>query len=242
MRMILLCLSLWLTASPLAAQDSLGLAAPEAVAETGLLKHILPRFSLKTSIRVRPDAQGAMVLADQPPGTAVFQRAGTIYYLRIQDTKRQKRFHDWLISDIGKRTVNSFQPDGTQLFDANVTTAVAETGPEFEGDLALGAKLSLDLCGRCHVIGKQNKGKGIGSTPSFAVLRSLPDWDERFQSFFALRPHPAFTQITDVTEPFDPLRPSPISPIEMSIEDLEAILAFVSATQAADLGAPLQTQ
>jgi len=242
MRLILLCLSLWLTASPLAAQDSLGLSAPDDVTETGLLKHILPRFSLKTSIRVRPNPDGPMILADRPPGTAVFQRAGTVYYLRIDESKRQIRFRDWLLSEIGKRTVNNFQPDGQPLFDANVSVAAVETGPAFEGDLALGAKLSLELCGRCHVIGQQNRGKGIGSTPSFAVLRSLSNWDERFQSFFVLRPHGAFTQIKDVTEPFDPQRPSPISPIEMSIEDLDAILAYVSATQAADLGAPLQTQ
>ena len=83
---------------------------------------------------------------------------------------------------------------------------------------------------------------GIGSTPSFFVLRALKDWDIRFQTFYSLNPHPSFTQIAEVTEPFPVDRPSPIVPVELTLDEFDAILAYVSALKPADLGAPLQLQ
>lgn len=232
-----------MTASPAIAQDGpLGLRAPDAVVTTGLLKHLLPRFSLKTSVRVVFDPEGDMALSDSAPGVPVFQGDGITYYLRSGDAKNQTRFRDWLTSDIGKRTIDSFQPNGVQLFTSSLNQAAVDDGPAFTGNAALGADLSLTHCGRCHVIGPQNRMKGLGSTPSFAVLRSLPDWSDRFQQFYVLRPHGAFTQITDVTAPFDPEYPSPIVPMQITLDDLDAILAFVALTEAADLGAPLQSQ
>ena len=92
------------------------------------------------------------------------------------------------------------------------------------------------------MIGEVNKHNGLGSTPSFGVLRSLPNWNQRFEGFYALNPHPSFTQIADVTPPFDPERPSPIYPLEITLADLDEILAFVSSIPPADLGAPIQHQ
>ena len=243
MRVILICLSLALSTTALRAQDApLGLSAPETVTASGLLKHILPRFSLKTGVRVVPDADGALSLATEPPGQAVFQGSGVVYYLRGAETGKAKRFADWLTSDIGKRTVDSFAPGGAAPFSTDFAVAAVVEAPVFEGNAALGEKLSLTHCGRCHVVGPQNAKNSIGSTPSFAVLRTLTNWDERFQAFYVLRPHGAFTQIKDVTPPFAPELPSPIYPVEMTLDDLEAILAFVAVMKAADLGAPLQTQ
>jgi hypothetical protein len=111
-----------------------------------------------------------------------------------------------------------------------------------EGDAVAGEEISLTQCGRCHVINEKNRMNGMGSTPSFRVLRSLPSWQERFETFYVLNPHPSFTQIEDVTPPFDPARPSPIVPIEITLDDLEAILAYVSLVEPADLGAPIQSQ
>ena len=242
MRFVLLCLSLTLTATPSSSQEALGLAAPDEVSASGLLQHILPRFSLKTGIRVIADENGEMSLNSSPPGDPVFARDGTLYHLRIQDSTGQTRFRDWLLSDIGKRTVESFAPPQGAPFSARFQVAEIEEDQTIDGDVVLGQKLSLSLCGRCHVIGPQNRMNGLGSTPSFAVLRAMPDWSERFQAFFALNPHPAFTQIEDITPPFAVNRPSPIHPVEMTMDDLEAILAFVAALKAADLGAPLQFQ
>ncbi|WP_170363659.1 c-type cytochrome [Ruegeria arenilitoris] len=242
MRFVLLCLSLTLFASPSWSQEEIGLAAPEDVARSGLLKHILPRFSLKTGIRVVADDAGAMVLAVGPPGQPVFQRGGDIYHLRIQDETRQARFQDWLMSDVGKRTVESFAPTEGGPFSASFQTVAAPESDTIEGDALLGEKLSLTHCGRCHVIGPQNRMNGLGSTPSFAVLRAMPDWSNRFQAFFALNPHPSFTQIEGITAPFDPERPPPIHPLMLTQDELDAILAYVSVIRAADLGAPLKLQ
>ena len=82
----------------------------------------------------------------------------------------------------------------------------------------------------------------MGSTPSFPLLRTFSDWDERFESFYVLKPHAAFTQIEGVTPPFDIERPSPIVPMEITLEDLEAITAYVAIIAPADLGAPIKSQ
>ena len=242
MRFVLLCLILTLSTTPSWSQEALGLAAPDEVLDSGLLQHILPRFSLKTGIRVVAEESGIMSLAPTPPGDPVFVRNGIVYHLRIDDSKKQIRFRDWLLSDIGKRTVEGFTPADGGSFSANFEVAITSEEQEIDGNAILGQELSLTHCGRCHVIGPQNRMNGLGSTPSFAVLRAIPDWSERFQAFFTLNPHPAFTQIEGVTEPFAPERPSPIHPVEISLDDLEAILAFVAAIRAADLGAPLQRQ
>lgn len=242
MRIAFFCLSLLCSASPAMSQQALGLAAPGALMETGLLRHILPRFSLKTGVRVVPDPDGPMVLTDAPPGTPVFRAGATIWYLRIGEDPRQQRFRDWLISEIGKRTVESFQPDGAPAFSARFEVAALVEAPQFNGDAARGGDLSLAHCGRCHVIGPQNRGGGIGSTPSFAVLRTFPDWPARFASFFVLRPHPAFTQVEGVTPPFPVDRPPSIVPVEVSLGEIEAILAYVAGLAPADLGAPIHLQ
>lgn len=242
MRYVHLCLSLTLCASPSWSQETLGLAAPAEVKESGLLQHILPRFSLKTGIRVVADDTGVLALETAPPGDPVFGRDGTVYHLRIEDVPQHKRFRDWLLSDIGKTTVESFVPDEGSGFSASFEATATQEELVIDGDAIRGEELSMTHCGRCHVIGPQNRMNGLGSTPSFAVLRAMPDWSERFGAFFVLNPHPAFTQIDGLTQPFDPQRPSPIHPVEMTLDELEAILAFVSVIQAADLGAPLQLQ
>ena len=100
----------------------------------------------------------------------------------------------------------------------------------------------VERVGRCHVIDDTNRMKGLGSTPSFQVLRTLPNWQGRFEAFYALAPHGAFTQVKDVTPPFDPRHPPPIVPLEMTLDDLEAIAAFAGTLPPADLGAPLQSR
>lgn len=242
MRALLLCLTLLLSSSPVAAQDSVGLAAPDRVTDSGLLKHILPRFSLKTSIRVVADPSGPMVLGVSPPGVPVFRDGTTTYHLRIGDDPRHQRFLDWLLSEVGKSTIDGFRPDQGHPFSARFGVTETVKAPAPSGDVTRGAELSLLHCGRCHVVGPENRMNGLGSTPSFAVLRSLPDWLERFEQFFIRNPHGAFTQIDGVTPPFDPERPPPIVPVELTVDDIDAIIAHVARTRAADLGAPLAFQ
>lgn len=243
MRLILLSLVAALGLSlPVSAQEDLGLQAPEAVADSGLLKFLLPRFSLKTGIRVVPSADGDMVLSQGGQGVPVMQRGDTVYVLNIGEDARQQRFQHWLTSEIGIRTIESFVPEKGDPFTAPLPVLVEDTVPVFEGDPEAGAALSLTHCGRCHVIGPQNALNSIGSTPSFAVLRAMRDWDNKFLSFYVLRPHGVFTQIDGLTQPFNPAVPPPIAPVRITPEELDAILAYVAQVEPADLGAPLQFQ
>jgi len=240
------------------------LGVPPALIESGLLKHILPRFSLKTGIviAVKPIESkdftadiADVVLARsivQAGGVAraVMGRNGQTYYVasahlqggentRTRDTAR---FVDWILSEIGQRTIEAFKAPEGGGFKGLAGTDSVEVAVVFDGNRARGQVLSLRYCGRCHVIGDVNRMKGLGSTPSFGVLRTFPDWQPRFEAFFTLRPHPSFSQIIGVTEPFDPARPPPVFPLEISLEQLDDILAYVATIAPADLGAPLQHQ
>ncbi|MCL5775518.1 hypothetical protein M1105_00725 [Limibaculum sp. FT325] len=121
---------------------------------------------------------------------------------------------------------------------------VAATGLHRAGlaDPASGEKLALFHCGRCHVIDARNRMGGIGSTPSFPAMRGHPEFEAKMRGFYALRPHPAFTQIPGVTEPFTPERPSPIHPVELTQQELDRIVDYALTLKAADLGASLGTR
>lgn len=244
MRMILMILVL-LPGLALADDRLVRLYAPEPIIESGLLKFILPRFSLKTQVRVEiVGDEGSADLSIGGEGRAVFNGLGKTWHLSVArpDHAGTKRLTDWLGSDVGRRTVFGYAPEGSPLFTEPVAREAVVADVSFDGDAAQGQALSLAKCGRCHVTERGRGIGGIGSTPSFSVLRSLEDWELRFSAFYTLRPHPAFTQVAEVTEPFPEDRPSPIAPIEITLDDLEAILAYVAALKAADLGAPIKHQ
>ncbi|WP_116598229.1 hypothetical protein [Primorskyibacter marinus] len=244
-RILIVALVLGMTPMTGRAQDKLvQLYAPPALVETGLLRHILPRFSLKTQVKVAllEGAEGAdIVLGDE--GRALFHGAGRTWHMGVgrPDHPGTKRLADWLTSQVGQRTIIGFAPEGTPLFAPPKVAAPQVARVELAGDPALGQAVSRRECGRCHVVDATARG-GIGSTPSFAVLRSLPDWEERFMGFYVLNPHPAFTLIDGVTPDFPIDRPSPIVPVTLTLDEVEAVLAFVATMAAADLGAPLQHQ
>ncbi|SMC61412.1 hypothetical protein [Primorskyibacter flagellatus] len=244
-RILIVALVLGMTPMTGRAQDKLvQLYAPPALVETGLLRHILPRFSLKTQVKValQEDAEGAdMVLGDE--GRALFHGAGRTWHMAVgrPDHSGTKRLAEWLTSQVGQRTIIGFAPEGTPLFAPPKVAAPQVARVELAGDPALGQTVSRRECGRCHVVDAASRG-GIGSTPSFAVLRSLPDWEARFLGFYVLNPHPAFTLIDGVTPDFPIDRPSPIVPVTLTLDEVEAVLAFVATMAAADLGAPLQHQ
>ncbi|MDJ0821360.1 MAG: hypothetical protein QNJ09_06045 [Paracoccaceae bacterium] len=221
------------------------LHAPQALIDTGLLRHILPRFKLKTQVRVEPVGAGDsadMVLG--PEGRALFEGAGAIWHMDVRrpDHPGTKRFADWLTSEVGKNTVLSFAPEGVALFAPPPVQQVVVAEVEMDGDAELGREVSHTKCARCHLTERGRGQWDIGSTPSFFVLRAMADWESRFSAFYALRPHGAFTQITDVTEPFPEDRPSPIVPIELTLDEVEAVLAYVAGIKAADLGQPIEHQ
>ncbi|MFD0979164.1 hypothetical protein [Tropicimonas aquimaris] len=246
MRVLLFCSVLLLPPAAGRADEKLvRLYVPPELVETGLMQHILPRFSLKTQIRVElVDSAGEAELLLGGDGTALFEGAGQVWHLGRQGAggAAAERFAEWLGSDVGRNTVTGFAPDGVAIFALPGPTETETVAIAPDGDAALGWTVSREKCTRCHAVDDESRMAGIGSTPSFSVLRSLGDWEYRFSTFYALNPHPSFTIIEDVTPPFPENRPPPISPIQLSLEEVEAVLAFVAAMEAADLGAPLHHQ
>lgn len=222
-------------------EKAFSLQAPDTLVETGFLKHLLPRFSLKTGIRITVvnEAGDAVFGAEGDP---VFRQGETIWHFTSNGDAYPVAFQDWLLSDVGQGTIEAFKRDGAPLFSADVAVKEEAQVVAVSGDAVLGEELSLSKCGRCHVVNKKNRMNAIGSTPSFALMRSFPDWQRRFETFFLLRPHGAFTQVAEVTDPFPEHLPSPIAPIEVTLDEIEAITAYVGSVAPADLGAPVQSQ
>ena len=242
-----LILSLAFASKAIAQTKSFQMSADAELVENGALKYLLPRFSLKTGVKVEiVDVGGDARLAADNEGRGVFQSAaGVIFRLSAAEGEAKvfvDRFRDWLTSDIGQRAIQKITVDGANPYGPLDAKAIVEVEIEIEGDAVLGEEIAHRRCGRCHVISKKNRFGGIGSTPSFGAMKTLPEWEARFQTFWTANPHPAFTQIEDVTEPFDPQRPSPIAPLELTQDELEALLAYVMTIKPKDLGGDLILQ
>lgn len=239
-------LAILISLIPLASfsQDRLvRLYAPEQLVETGLFKFAMPRFSLKTQVKVAlVDDPGGADMVIGADGTPLFEGLGTVWAVTTRDTPHTKKLMDWMRSDVGQRTIFGFAPDGATLFSAPSVKDVAVAAATIGDDAVLGKQVSRDKCARCHAVDDQTRMSTIGSTPSFFLLRTFEDWEDRFSIFYVLAPHGAFTQIEDVTEPFPVNRPSPIVPIELTLDEVEAILAYMAVLSPADLGAPIQAQ
>ncbi|MBB3065135.1 c-type cytochrome [Limibacillus halophilus] len=97
----------------------------------------------------------------------------------------------------------------------------------YSGDGARGRALAEQHCARCHVIGDFNKYGGLGSTPSFPRLVKLPDWRDRFETFFARRPHPVFVRMPGLES--TSLSPSHVTPFDFDLDDLTDLLTYVES-------------
>lgn len=96
-----------------------------------------------------------------------------------------------------------------------------------KGNIGKGQKIAEKHCTRCHVVGSFNPGGGISSTPSFQLLvKRRPDYKERFRTFYARRPHPAFLSIKGIGRIRPDLPPNAM-PIELMQEDVLDISAFI---------------
>jgi mono/diheme cytochrome c family protein len=90
-----------------------------------------------------------------------------------------------------------------------------------------GKQLARLHCTRCHVVGDMNKYGGIGSTPSFGAIKTMPDWKERFDIFFALPPHPAVVRVEGISEKRPENLPAFTKQITLTIDELENLLGFI---------------
>lgn len=247
-------LLIWLPCAVWPQSSDITVFVSPALEESGVVKFLQPRFSLKTGVKIDRQVlpqddvipQGAdVVLTGRKLDMAVSVMAGggkNYYAVLVRPDEKPKRFIAWLLSDIGQRAIGQFKQGGVQVFAGVANVAVAEVASSFDGNIVAGEALAYQNCGRCHVIGERNRMNGIGSTPSFSLMRSFPDWQRRFEGFFTLNPHPSFSQVIDVTEPFNPAYPPPISPLVLTLEQLTDILAFVATIPPADLGAPIVHQ
>ncbi len=106
-----------------------------------------------------------------------------------------------------------------------VLTIATTTGAmASENVTARGRLLAKKHCTLCHVVGDLNRFGGIGSTPSFQLLASMKDGEERFRRFFARRPHVSFVTLPDTKPPTD--YPLNVKPLALSYDEVEAIAAF----------------
>ena len=97
-----------------------------------------------------------------------------------------------------------------------------------------GREIVRQHCTRCHVVPDMNPYGGIGSTPSFAALKWLSDWEHRFEVFYTLPPHPALVSIEGVSEERSLSLPVFVAEIELQIDDVDAILSFVRTLETPD--------
>ena len=108
--------------------------------------------------------------------------------------------------------------------------------------LKQGEKLVRQHCTRCHVVGDLNKYGGIGSTPSFGAIKSLPDWQDRFAAFWSLLPHPSVVQVEGIS----PERPKDLlattKQIFLTPDEVDAILTYVDTVPVKDLGGTVRYQ
>ena len=252
-RYILAVLIVVFASSIAVAQDrQIVLRSAENVENSGLWRYVLPRFKLKAGIKVILDDAGladVAIVHRQPPESGrqrqnlmVHGKTNQAYTVeQLRENADAGRFIAWLLSDIGQRTISGYQEDGAQVFYPLAADADNQESQVMTGDTVTGEEVSIRKCGRCHVVSARNKYGGIDSTPSFAALRTLKDWREKYAVFWTLNPHPSFTQIEEITEPFDPAYPPHIYPIFLTLKEVENIGAFMETIAPADLGAPIKT-
>ncbi|MCV2869232.1 cytochrome c [Defluviimonas sp. WL0002] len=243
LRLVILVASLAAGSVRAEEERSFALFVTPEVIETGLIEYILPRFTLKTGRRaviVNSDGDAEIRVAG-PNEQPQLARGDTGYSLTlVTDNPAAALFAGWLSSAPGRAAITGFEPgEGPAFHVPERKEALAEAA--FEGDAALGREIARRHCARCHRV-EEGKAMGIGTTPSFAALRALPDWDERFQTFFVRRPHPTFVQIEDLSAPFDPASPPAIVPLKITLDEFEALLAYASDVKPADLGAQIQNR
>ena len=101
-----------------------------------------------------------------------------------------------------------------------------------EGDAKAGRKLAATHCTRCHVVGDVNPRGGIDSTPNFQRLAKFDDYDQRFRTFYARRPHPVFVGI----EGAEPLKTTAygVAPFTVTEQQIDDLLAYIEQLRAAE--------
>jgi len=220
---------------------------PEELLMIEFEKYILPRFKFKTQINILVNKDSNSFDANLgilSTGFEVFSDLnGFVYRLETKtaDTERLQRlekFVSWLTSPAGIMAIEDFAIEGAQVFKAVQYLEEKEEAEIFDGNIASGLGWSQKHCKRCHVV-DDNAFAGIGSTPSFHAMRSFEDWEERFRAFWTVSPHLNVISITEVYDAGSNLSPVVIAPIELTLDEVDDILSYVSKIVPKDLGKPI---
>jgi len=110
---------------------------------------------------------------------------------------------------------------------ASLLLPLAPASAGAAGDKEKGREIARAHCARCHVIGDKDRMGGIGSTPSFPLLRRMADWKERFSTFYNRRPHPVHVRVEGVGQ-WTELPPN-AAPFTITQDNVDDILAFVES-------------
>ena len=79
----------------------------------------------------------------------------------------------------------------------------------------------------------------VGVVHSLKQHYGLLDWEERFRAFWTVSPHLNVISIKEVYDAGSKLSPVVIAPIELSLDDIDDILSYVSKIKPKDLGKPI---
>ena len=121
------------------------LHAVDTLVESMLLDHILPRFSLKTQVRVvHVDALRGADRVFGYTGRALFEGAGQVWRmdLRRPGHAGNSRLAGWLQSGIGRRTIASFTPVCETLCSLPEMAETEDPAPVFTGHARRGHAVS----------------------------------------------------------------------------------------------------
>ena len=220
---------------------------PEELLMIEFDKHILPRFKFKTQITI--NAVSSFENSDasigvKTNGTSIFSDLNdVIYKIKLSTTDESKlkkiyRFIDWLKSSSGISAIEGFELNGAQIFKSLKLEKKEIQEFVFEGDDDNGLLISKKHCKRCHVV-DDNAFAGIDSSPSFHAMRSFEDWEERFRAFWTVSPHLNVISIKDVYDAGKKFSPVVIAPIELTLDEVDDILSYVSKIKPKDLGKPI---
>ena len=115
------------------------------------------------------------------------------------------------------------------VFAGLTFTASSAGQAKAKSDTEKGRAIAEKHCSRCHVIGRHNPMGGIGSTASFKMIAKMPDYLERFQTFYARRPHPAFVRVPGL--PRWSNQPGYAREFTITLEQVKDIVAFVKTLE-----------
>ncbi len=124
--------------------------------------------------------------------------------------------------------------DGFSIFPALVFALGAgliflSSPADAGGDPKKGGAIAEKYCSRCHVVGTHNPMGGIGSTASFQMIAKMSDYLERFKTFYARRPHPAFVHVPGV--PRWSKLPGYATEFTITLKQVDDIVAFVKTLE-----------